>query len=848
MPRILPPLQTPPSSGILTAPPRQFVLPTRVYPPNFELLFSDASWRQTWTHIVPRRFSDSPYTGLLFFEQSTCYAEVYETDGAGRIVAPPLETYSPLGDRTSWTHVIPGLFGESGFTGILLYDQGSGFGRFLECTGDGNLIPRKDYSVWRATWAQIVPGFFTKSRNTSLLFYSPSENYGEIWETNVNCGLSGTAPAQTFSDWRSTWTHIVAADFFWTPGYIYSTPVFSDLFFYEGSTGYAEMYRFDIDPSVNDGRLVPYPTASRYLMASATNVAAGNFGGSGYSDVLLHDRENGILSVYSFLDISHDDVYQAQLFLLETLSGLRTTFDLVVTGKFFMADPDDHWFNDGPGGAMYFGNDEQRNWRAGTGAFSDLLLYDSAAGLGETYLHEPIPPPVPALDAYLTSESSHSGAPPVASGSVLPGDNLSFHVSSRSPYTLKIYRLGSFDGGATEQLMTEIGNVLPATGLLPISRTGYLDGAGWPAAITIEVSNYPTGLYVARVEDTESPPNLVNVPFVVRAPSGFGSKILLVIADATYAVYNDWGGRNAYGYATADSSGSTPAFVGTFPSSSAARAPYALQVSFERPFAYTLGNSVYADEVPMIQWLMQQGIAFDVCTERDLHFEGSVFSEYRLLLFVGHHEYWTWEMRDHVESFVKAGGNVAFLCANTCWWQIRISPDGKQASCYKVAGFDPAVLGAPELAAINWYQLGRPETTMTGASYYGSGISLPDGIPYVLKKPDHWAFEGTGLIEGDWFGLFCGQDIHSIIGWECDRIQPADAQVTMRSPANYTIASARDPRDGNETATMGSFLLGKGEVFNGATINWTRALVFPNEPWNKIPQITLNVINRLGGG
>jgi hypothetical protein len=50
------------------------------------------------------------------------HAEVYETDGAGRIVAPPLQTYSPLGDRATWTHVIPGLFGESGFTGILLYD------------------------------------------------------------------------------------------------------------------------------------------------------------------------------------------------------------------------------------------------------------------------------------------------------------------------------------------------------------------------------------------------------------------------------------------------------------------------------------------------------------------------------------------------------------------------------------------------------------------------------------------------------------------------------------------------------------------------------------------------------
>jgi hypothetical protein len=46
-----------------------------MYPPNFELLCSDASWRQTWTHIIPGGFSSSPYTGLLFFEESTGYAE-----------------------------------------------------------------------------------------------------------------------------------------------------------------------------------------------------------------------------------------------------------------------------------------------------------------------------------------------------------------------------------------------------------------------------------------------------------------------------------------------------------------------------------------------------------------------------------------------------------------------------------------------------------------------------------------------------------------------------------------------------------------------------------------------------
>jgi hypothetical protein len=46
-------------------------------------------------------------------------------------------------------------------------------------------------------------------------------------------------------------------------------------------------------------------------------------------------------------------------------------------------------------------------------------------------------------------------------------------------------------------------------------------------------------------------------------------------------------------------------------------------------------------------------------------------------------------MRTHVETFAAAGGNVAFFAGNVCWWQVRLSPDGRQMICYKVANFDP---------------------------------------------------------------------------------------------------------------------------------------------------------------
>ena len=44
---------------------------------------------------------------------------------------------------------------------------------------------------------------------------------------------------------------------------------------------------------------------------------------------------------------------------------------------------------------------------------------------------------------------------------------------------------------------------------------------------------------------------------------------------------------------------------------------------------------------------------------------------HRLFLSVGHDEYWSWGMRDTVESFVSGGGNAAFFTGNTCFWQVR---------------------------------------------------------------------------------------------------------------------------------------------------------------------------------
>ena len=89
----------------------------------------------------------------------------------------------------------------------------------------------------------------------------------------------------------------------------------------------------------------------------------------------------------------------------------------------------------------------------------------------------------------------------------------------------------------------------------------------------------------------------------------------------------------------------------------------------------TAGDVVQSWELPFIQWLARRSIPFDVCTARDVHF-GNLPADHAIASAkaAGHHEYWTWDMRTDVESFVKICGYVAFFTGNVSWWQVS-GPD-----------------------------------------------------------------------------------------------------------------------------------------------------------------------------
>src|SRR5690606_25250085 len=103
------------------------------------------------------------------------------------------------------------------------------------------------------------------------------------------------------------------------------------------------------------------------------------------------------------------------------------------------------------------------------------------------------------------------------------------------------------------------------------------------------------------------------------------------------------------------------------------------RVSFARPPSPQFSRW----EEPFVIWAEKNGFELDYAANNDLEFHPEELEGRTLVLSVGHDEYWSAPMRDHLETYIKNGGNVAFFSGNTCCWQIRNEDDGKAATSWK---------------------------------------------------------------------------------------------------------------------------------------------------------------------
>lgn len=424
--------------------------------------------------------------------------------------------------------------------------------------------------------------------------------------------------------------------------------------------------------------------------------------------------------------------------------------------------------------------------------------------------------------------------------SVAPGDEITFHLSSSAPHVdMILERLGGEKEKVWEQ--KDI-----AASVQPIPDRASSDGCKWPESQRLKIpAEWTSGYYQATLSvSQEGKEARSSLFFIVRSPRpGSSSKILLQLATNTYNAYTNWGGHSLYAYHDRDGL-------------------QGHRVSFDRPISSQFENW----EGPFIRWAESNKIPIEYAANSDLEFHPELLDNYRLVLSVGHDEYWSSPMRDHLEKFIGRGGNVAFFSGNTCCWQVRSDEGGRALTCWKQnPSIDPLFRTDEEhLLSTLWshHRVGRPENSLTGVGFLWGGYhrshgEMMDGpASYEIHRPDHWTLAGTGLKQGERFG---GKD--TIVGYECDgcemRWQDGLPYPTGRdgTPDSFTIIGTcparwaagdsywyeRFPKDRIGAAVMGVYTRG-GTVFTCGSTDWAHGLK-GGDPM--VAQITRNILDKL---
>ncbi len=489
-----------------------------------------------------------------------------------------------------------------------------------------------------------------------------------------------------------------------------------------------------------------------------------------------------------------------------------------------------------------------------------------------------------------------------------PGEIIIFYVSTTAQvYDLEIAR----DSVKFETLIQR--NQLPGCHQETPADVS-VTGCGWAASLEFPIpQDWSSGGYrvTCRIKTQAGGVKEQHHFFLLRAGnSDMSRRLLLVSATGTWCAYNDWGGSNHYeGITGLQGNDYSPVLSMDRPwargfvvlPEEAPRAALASRPGHDQPvsyphmdWAYATGHSKkYASagwasyERDFMNWALSAGFEVDITTQYDLQYRPQAFADYPCLVFVGHDEYWSWEMRDTVDAYVEAGGKVARFAGNFMW-QTRLEAKGQRQVCYKYRARSEDPLRDTRRVTTSWEasEIARPGALTFGLNatrgiYAGwGGCSAFGAGGFPIYRPDHWAFAGTGLGYGDVLGAES-----RIFGYEVDGLDyvirhglpfpsgaeeiPEDLEILgLGLASNIEVARGVDQSElflnsddsdfcaeilygkvSDETTALAargsgmivSFKKGHGEVFHAGSCEWVAGLQ-RRDP--QVEQVTCNVLKR----
>jgi len=339
-------------------------------------------------------------------------------------------------------------------------------------------------------------------------------------------------------------------------------------------------------------------------------------------------------------------------------------------------------------------------------------------------------------------------------------------------------------------------------------------------------------------------------PWIV-APARPSAKIAVLASNITWNAYNSFGGRSNYIHA--DALPPTPTVnarlelsryndpeFGTW--SAEAYAPLSFDrpepinhipehVQITDPIEGRAACHVAPAEWRLLGWMEREGFQYDLYAETQLHAGLLDLDRYRVLVASTHPEYWTADMYRAVKDWVfERGGRLVYLGGNGINCEVSLT----DASTMIVNNGNARELAArPNPPESRFAARVESEAHLLGVVYDERGVMT--AAPYRVFAPNHWAFAGTSLAEGDAFGT---HSLHERIpggasGHETDK-------VTRSSPARLERLAKGENRDQGGADMITFDTPSGGAVFSAGSICWPASVLVDEA----VSRITANVLER----
>lgn len=493
--------------------------------------------------------------------------------------------------------------------------------------------------------------------------------------------------------------------------------------------------------------------------------------------------------------------------------------------------------------------------------------------------------------------------------SIAVGEPLALRVHT----TLREFDLEIWRDGAERVVVHQAGAIVgrsQATNADP-----YRNGCGWDVTDTVATDGWASGGYVVRASATLDGVTLTHTHLVIVRPERLSpDRLTLVASTMTWQAYNSWGGSNAYegidgpdrlfsprlSYRRPQQAGTAWLPAGsprtpTPPPEPGTHTHYpvldwALAHAYPKYFA-AAGWATY--EHHMVGWLEREGYVVDIISQHDLHFRPELLATAGPLVFTGHDEYYTREMREHLDAHVDRGGQVARLAGNFIW-QVRLDDDGAAQTCwkYRAPTSDP-VADDPDrrhLLTFPWDKdiINYPAAATFGASgtrgcYTSLGAMMPRASGgFTIYRPEHWCLAGTDAHYGDLVGAQSRAVCYELDGLDYtfrnglpyatdqNGIDPDSVEIIGLTPASNLeedhgiegsqlyvadgdlammalVYADEDTPESREAVQRGCGVLveyrrGRGRVVTAGSVEWVNGLRLRD---GQVEQITRNIVDRL---